>query len=425
MPEEKSYYTPNKLYELKVKIKDLDYTNDTLEVMFASSLATAYQVVDITFLLDPNDVIVEEIFGGEPIKLQITLYREQDYPGPSINVELMYLNSDFQLTEKGQMTEMTMKDRTRLTITCLARKPFTTMSTLVNDVFIGQRLSDIVSSLAATVGTVVDFDSYNRNQAVIDQVCIPPTTFYKIIKEYDKTSDDMFDGYLDQRFGLFSGVPGVFCQHDNKVYIKNLTGKLRKNQTFTVYQLASTSGDSKLQEKIYEEALDGNVFYTYDTIETEYLGTSKFADLGSSINHLIKPKDSITATISQDLQTVAQNYSLLYSQRNNNLFIDSAAKRTRYYNEDTGYEKEATLFNSRFGKSLADLSHISLNIERNLPVLNLIDVGECVKFKPQTIEYQDLEGKYILFSSIINFVRGGPDWQTTANINLYRTNKKN
>jgi hypothetical protein len=59
-----------------------------------------------------------------------------------------------------------------------------------------------------------------------------------------------------------------------------------------------------------------------------------------------------------------------------------------------------------------------------LPVLNLIDVGECVKFKPKTIEYVDFEGKYILWSSSIIFKRPS-GWETTAKINLIRTNKKN
>jgi hypothetical protein len=86
MPEKKSYYVTNKLYDVTVKIKDLDYTNDTVSVILTSSLSTAYQVIDITFLLDPADVIIEDIFGGEPIKLTITLYRETKYPGPSIDI---------------------------------------------------------------------------------------------------------------------------------------------------------------------------------------------------------------------------------------------------------------------------------------------------------------------------------------------------
>lgn len=424
MPEKAAerVYVPNKMYDVKVVIKDLDYTNDTVEVILTSSLSTAYQVIDITFLLDPNDVIIEDIFGGEPIKLSITLLREQDYPGPRIDVELLYLSSSLPLTEKGQMSEL-QKDRTHFQITTVVRKPFQTMSGLVNDVFIGSNLNSIISSLASDLGATLSYDTNSQNTMVIDQVCIPPTTFYKVIKEADRSSEDMFDGYLDQRFGLFAGTPGVFCQYDNKVYIKNLTGKISQDQAFTVYQLAGGMS-SKLVEKIYDDALGGKVFYTYDIILSDYAGNARFAQLGSTLNHIVKPKDSLTATVTQDLETVGKSYSLLYSQRNKNLFIDSAAKRTRYFNEDTGYDTDQTLFQSRFGRSLSTMSTLSLNLERNLPLLNLINVGECVKFKPYTIEYQDFEGKYILWSSIIKLTKQGPDWETSAQINLSRTNKK-
>lgn len=424
MAEKTRVYTPNKAYDVQVKIKDLDYTNDTIEMSIISTLNSAYQIIELVFLLDPNDIIIEDIFGGEPIKLAITLLREQDYPGPRIDVELMYLSSDFELTQKDEMSRTTMKDRTQLTVTTIVRQAYSTMSSLVNDVFIGQKLSQIIASLASSAGTSILYDTYGQNTEVIDQVSVPPTTLYKIIKENNRQSDDIFDGYLDQRFGLFDGVAGVFCQYDNKVYIKNLTPKLQRNQAFTVYQLASGVTKS-IMEKIYDESLGGRVFYTYDNIETGYAGNAKFGDLASSIKHIVKPKDTLFQIISQDLDTLGEKYSLMYSKKNKNLYIDPAVRRTRYYNEDTGYEKEETIFNARFGRSMANLSSLSLNLERNLPLLNLIDVGECVKFKPFTIEYADFEGKYILWSSIINFQKEGPGWETTANINLYRTNKKN
>ena len=74
-------------------------------------------------------------------------------------------------------------------------------------------------------------------------------------------------------------------------------------------------------------------------------------------------------------------------------------------------------------RRLADLSTLTIDLERNLPVLSLIEVGECVKFKPKTIEYADLEGKYILWSTDIWFRRDN-NWQTTAQVKLIRTNKR-
>jgi hypothetical protein len=425
MPEKERVFTPDRLYDVQVKIKELDYTNDMIRVIVDSSLSTAYQVVSLIISIDPNDVIIEEIFGGAPIKLRITLLREQTYPGPRIDIELMYVSSHFQLTEKDKMTRITQKDRTTLTITTVVRKAYTTMNSLVNKVFLGTTLPSIISELGSDVGATVNYDSTGQNKKVIEQVCIPPITFYNAIKEHTRNSINTFDGYLDQRFGLFDGVPGVFCQYDNKVYIKNLTSKLKKDQTFTVYQLAS-SDDPKFTDKIYKEALNGDVFYTYNTIDTDYSGNAKFAKLATTLKHIVRPKDTLTHTITQDIETIAKDYSLVFLNQSTspNFNMDSAVKRTRYYNEDSGFNKEEIIFNSRFARTVADLSTVSLDLERNLPVLNLIDVGECVKFKPTTLEYADLQGKYILWSSKIVFTRPA-NWETTCRINLIRTNKKN
>jgi len=198
MAEKERVFTPSRNYDLQIKIKDLDYTNDAVLVTFVSSLSTAYQVVNLVMQLDPNDIILDDIFGGEPINLSITLLREQQYPGPRLDIELMYVTSEFQLTEKAKMTSITQKDRTLLNITTVARQPYKIMNSLVNDVFIGSNLRTILTSLTSDVGGKLNYDSDGENTIPIDQVCIPPTTFYKIVKEHSRNDPDIFDGYLDQ-----------------------------------------------------------------------------------------------------------------------------------------------------------------------------------------------------------------------------------
>ena len=198
MPEKARAFTPSQTYDIQVKIKGLDYTNDMISVMIGSSLSTAYQIVNLTMSVDPNDVIVEDLFGGEAIKLSITLLGEQEYPGPRIDMELMYVSSSFQLTQKDEMSTMTQKDRTTLNVLTVVRNAYTIMNTLVNKVFIGTTLASIISSLASDVGASLEYDTNGQNTEAIDQVCIPPTTFYKIIKEHIRNDPDVFDGYLDQ-----------------------------------------------------------------------------------------------------------------------------------------------------------------------------------------------------------------------------------
>jgi hypothetical protein len=174
-------------------------------------------------------------------------------------------------------------------------------------------------------------------------------------------------------------------------------------------------------DKVLDEVDDGKTFYTFQTVDTAYAGNAKFAKVGSTIKHIVKPKDTLSHTITQDLKTVSGTYGVIY--KNKNLDVDSAAERTRYMIEDTGDEKNETLFNSRTSRRMADLSTLTIELEKNLPLVNLINVGECVKFKPKTTEYADLEGKYILWSTDIWFRREN-NWQTTAEVKLMRTNKR-
>jgi len=423
MPEKDRVFTPSRLYDLQVKIKDLDYTNDVINIMINSSLSTAYYVVTLTLSIDPNDIIIEELFGGDPINIGITLIRENKFPGPRLDMELMYVSANFPLTMKGESSKLTQKDRVPLNITTVARQPYKIMNTLVNRVFIGTTLKKVIEQLSKDAGAKIVYDTTDQNTNKIKQLCIPPSTLYNIIKEYSNDPDNMFDGYLDQRFGLFNGTAGVFCNSDT-VYIKNLSGKLKQAQTFTVYELGALK-DQKELERILEECIEGKTFYTYNEIETDYAGNAKFAKIATNLKHIVKPHNTISTTLTQNLKEVVKNYSLQYQSKglNNKLFIDKILDRTRYYNEDTGHDIDPTLFNSRFGRSVSNTATISLDIERNLPVLNLLNVGECVKFKPKTIEYLELEGKYILWSSTINFINNG-NWETSATINLIRTNKK-
>lgn len=416
---------PTRTYELEVSIRDKDYTQDLVGLTILNSLSSAYPIVSLSFLVDPNDVIINDLFGEDPIKLSITLLGYKGIPGPKVDFDLMYLKSDFQLTEKDEDSRITQKDRTILIISTVGRKAYKIMTTLVNKVYIGTTVTSMINDLAGEVNATIKLDSDGINSTSIPQVCIPPTTFYKIIKECTRDHSDMFDGFIDQRFGIFNGTPGVFSDFDGIVYVKNLTAKMTKNQTFTIYQLASpasSEGKTSKIDQIMSRVLEKeDTFYTYDTINTDYAATAKFASLASTLNHIVKPNNTLSQVITQNLKTVGTNYSLIY--KTPDIPFDPNVERVKYYNEDTGNDTDQTLFNARFGRTVADLSTISMNVEKNLPVLPLLNVGECVKFKPMTLEYAPLDGKYILWSTTIAFAREG-DWATVARINLIRTNKK-
>ena len=309
-------FVPTRTYDLKITIDDLDYTQDIIVVRFISSLATAYQSVDLVMEMDPNDIILKQLYGGSSIKLAITLLREDQYPGPRIDLDLMFTKGKFQLNEKDKVStkDDQQKDRGYYSISTVIRGSYSVMNSFVNGVFLGKNLNTIISSLASSVGAKLEFDTDAQNTQPIDQVCVPPTTLYKIIKEYSSSAINPFDGFLDQRFGLFDGVPGIFCQYDRTLQIKNLTAKMQKNPAFIIYQIATDMEPTEWDLLIDEVSTD-NTFFTYAMIDTDYSGNAKFAKIGSDINHIVKPKDTLSQTITQDLQTVGGKYSIIYKNK--------------------------------------------------------------------------------------------------------------
>jgi hypothetical protein len=423
-------YSAVRTYKIKTKIKDMEYTNDLVSLTIVSTLASAYQMFFISLFVDPNDIILNTLFGGDPIIIELSMLRELGIPESTINFELMYLTSDFKFAERSQKSgaseEEVNWERTVMTIHAVPKDAYKTMATLVNDVFIGSTLRSIVGSLASKVGAKLDYDSAGENTTSVDQICIPPTTFYKIIKEAGVNNEDIFDGYLDKRFGLFEGVAGVFCNHDNTVYVKNLTERIKRTQEFVIYQLAGMSSEEKETtiQKIADEVDAGKAYYTFNIIQSEYYANAKFATISSDIKHIVKPAKKLFTVISQNLEDIAKNNSLIAMSNNltPNFYLNQLVNRTRYMNEDTGYEDNTTLFTSMLSKSLSDLSTISFDIERNLDIKHAFNIGDSVKFKPMTVSYAALEGKYILFRSEITFSRRN-NWISTGNITLIRSNK--
>ncbi len=73
-------------------------------------------------------------------------------------------------------------------------------------------------------------------------------------------------------------------------------------------------------------------------------------------------------------------------------------------------------------KAIADNAVIVVHIEKNLHIKSLMNIGEVVKLKPLTLQFASLQGKYILKSTDIKFVKDS-EWLTTARLEMVRTNK--
>lgn len=419
MPDKNKKFTPENTFDINVKIKDYNYTSDLRGIRILSSILSPYQIVEMDFLLDPNDIILENLYGKDPIKVNIRTKGKGNDILEQIDLELMLLDTNYSITSKNQLSDGKQKEKQPFNIKTVCRKPFETMTTLVNAVYHQVTIRDIITDLVQNeIGANLQFNSDGENKETINQIVIPPTTLYKIIKE--NNFNDNLEGYLDKCFGYYDGVPSVFCHYDNTVKIKNLTKKLSKSQKITIHHLASDKDNTDL----IKETISGDKFYTYTDLSTKFGGNKKLTRLANNVNYISKPFDSLYKILKFNMNDIATNKSLNPSSKKVQI-NQSVNKRKKYNVEDRGDEYSKTFVNSFLSRMISDMSVVEVQLERDIQLTNLMEIGEPVKLKTQTAEYSDLAGKYILYSSLINFSRGDPNsgtqWISTASLKLGRT----
>jgi len=409
--EKTRFWTPNRTYDFQLFIKDKDYTPDLQRVSIATSITAPWQTIIFEFFIDSNDMILDKIYGQDPIKLNIRLLGSAGVPIEQIELDLMYVDSNYDLLMKSADPQKSMKDRTKVEVITICRKPFQTMTTVVNSLYYDSDIQSAINNLVErriATGATLKYDSQGTNPEKIDQILIPPTTFHQAIR------------YLDHYFGVYNGLLGFFCLWDNTIYLKNLTKKPTTSHTFTIHQLTT---DAKEADIITAPA-DGKTFYTYKNVETTYMGNSIIAVTAPTLKYIVKPKDTLSHTINIDMNAFSTQYGII--AKNKKIFFDSEAlgnSRQRVYNNHTGYEKTESFINANLSKEIAEMSLIYINLNsKNVSLLNLMHVGESVKFNSKVTDFVQLTGKYILKSSELSFERLR-DWEVYADINLIRTNK--
>lgn len=404
MPDKNRYWVPTLSYDVEVVIKNLKY--EVFRVEIASSITTPYQAIILDLFVDAEDIILKQLWGGESIKMTIRFFEEVNTPLDQIEYELLYVSnpSGLNLSLKPQNEELQHKDRSPIRIVTVPKDSFKTMSTLVNKIYVNKTPKEIIEDLVTETDANLKYDPIDANTNSLDQVIIPPLTIYQSIK------------YLDAMFGLHDGISVFFCDYENNLKVMNLSPKIKDSQLFTIFQLTSDGLDNN---KIIEKTSDGKHFITYTPISTDYIGNSVFSVLAKNMKFVVKPKDELYSIIEKDLETIASKQGLV--SEGDKVYLDEfVSERTKYYTEHTGYGTSEFFIN--FAKKISSLSVVTLYLERNLNILNLIKVGETVKFDPKHPNYSDLTGMYILRSSAITLYKEN-DWQITARVDLIRTNK--
>lgn len=405
---ETRFFSPSRTYEFELKIGTRDLTPDLYKLSILTAIDFPYQTFQLELFLDPSDVILEKIYGQQEIKLTATLFgTAPNIPDDVIEFKLMYLTGELNLQMVNTMQANMDAKRTPISFTAVPRDAFKIMSTYVNDVYENASLGYVVEDIVGKSGGIVKQDNTGRNLEPLDQIIVPPTTLYQALK------------HLNRTFGVFDGWLGLWCSYDKKLYLKNLTSKMKSSHLFTVHQFASNIDNSEILK-----ILDDKTYYTKYDVKTNYTGNSKFAVFAPTMKHIVKPKDKLSNTIQLDLETFCQQYGLI--SKKNKIFFDNSAisttKRQRIYKDHTGYELSQSFINANMAEAIGDLSEIKIRLEKFLRLKSLMNVGEGVMFVSKVDDYKDLTGKYILRASQLDFMKA-KDWESSATLRLIRTNR--
>lgn len=419
--ERSSYWNPSRNYGISCKVGKFDITNDLIQMSIVSSVEIPYRTYVLDFFLDPDDMILEKIYGQDPIKITIKVFgSSENIPHEIIETNVMALGSKFDLLMKDSMPEIPDKIRSSVRIRAVPLEGYRSMTSFVNGVYIGKNLRTIVTELATRAGATLLYDGVGENVREYDQIIVPPAPLYKALK------------YLDRTFGFFNGLAGIYSSSTKiqrtsaivgnikpRIYLRNMT----EGKRFSEISITQLSTDNRKQEDLMN-IFDGKTFYTYNQVETEYTGNTIFSMYGNKMKHIVKPRNTLYKTIELDTEEFAKNYGIT-TKKDLALFhsVQGQEKRISFFKDHTGYDDTETHIRAIHTKYFAQMSILKVHLEKWLILENLMNVGISARFNSKIQDVRDLTGNYVLKFSLVHFIRSPRDWECGVTLHLVRTNR--
>jgi len=402
-----SYWHPDVTYDFTLRVGEKDYSTDLVRVEIRSAVTTPYQHIFLDVFMDPRDVLSEKLFGQQDMKLIIRLKGKIPESLEEVEFDLMYIDTeaDYAPAQRSYLSDQWERSVTRFKTVCI--EPYKTMSTMVNKVWHNVTPGTIIHELAGDTNAQVDFDANGRSELNIDQFIAPPTTIYNVIN------------YLDRTYGVFNGAMGLHTTFDNKLKIQNLSRKPKMAQMYTLYLTATDADESKVFN-----SEDPTIFYSKKAVTSSYKGNAVVSVQAPSISYITKPRDQLSASLDIDLESFAKEFGVI-EPNNPSIFFNKGTinheKRIGYEKDQTGYDIDKTFINANLSQNILDMASTIADVEGNLPVLNLMAVGEHIKIVSHVDDHLKLSGAYILKGSDIQFVKATA-WESFARMHLTRTN---
>ena len=393
---------------------------DLVKIEVLTSVALPYQTFLLTFFTNNKNIISNEIYGEDPISISFTILNVQGQPTFASKFDLTIIDLKTQIVPSKNITDIIdQPDRSNVQLTCVPTKALKIMTSLVNNVYIDTKLSDIISDVISKSGGISKIDVKEINPLKPHNVCIPPMTLYRVIRGYSEkqTINNGYSGYIDSLFGICNGVPICWCDWEGNVYLKNLNSEIKKEPQFTIYQLASGTNTDKIEN----DSVTGKVLYSTLPIKWKTKQNQKIVRLGNQINFVDYPLNKLVEQNTYKIDEVATNNSCMSKKYDMTFKNKSLSNRTTVMEFPINYDGDKTTGTSYIARNIANLSELEFTIQRFVKLKKLQNVGCSVLFKPKVMDYMPLAGTYIL-KSVKSIFINQQGWRRLGVLTLMRTN---
>jgi len=426
MAGEKQPHTKGSNWDISLKIANVDLAKFIRNMRLTNTMNSIYPIFTFDISMDSFNIISYEIFGQEPIQVNMILVGEDQQPTETITFKLIYLNSQMPLVPKPMQGGTDHQDYSPMTFHCIVLPCYKLMATGVNAIFEEPAALTPLQCVRETLkrsgisSTYLAIDERGMNPSIINQIIIPPMSVVRHIN------------YIHELYGLYFGPLFRFCGIDPAtgnpiLYIEDLSQKITNdNPSIIIYQMP-VNDKSGLRETIMNKCTDNKHFFTESPIITENYSNSNLISFRYNRVQILHPDDTLYSIQNITMDDVVKKTGTSQKKQLNYL-SELKDIETKYCTDLKGFAYEdgsysTAALSSRSADQIKNTFQIGITLKHNLVLTNLIRIGSVVEFKASVLDYMKYSGNYILKSSDIQWNKLGDQWETSCNLTMFRSSR--
>lgn len=391
------------------------------DIIISNAIGLPYQNLIIDLNLDTKDIDRAELYGEKDLKLIIRFMTEDVDEKETTELKLIILDTKTPLNMKIKK-DPTHPYQDKVKLVCVVKEPFEAMVTTVGKLFNEKSKLKPIEMLQKIIDNFLpdvkkDIKTQGQNEEIPYQFIVPTMTFNSCVKFLHGIYPNIIEKY-GHGLGLYKGPLFYQCHHfENTFMMWDLTERMKDNPEVTIYHISE--GEST-QEIMTQAGKEDDIFYTYLPIKNKYIANSSVINKSYNTNYLFKPSNKLFEWKEFKTDEIFKERGV---KEGDNLFInESVKKRSKFDINNIGVETSDFMFKSIVSSGVSKLSHIEINLNRNLYLTKLSKVGVPMELKPSVEEYLEFQGKYIVNSSKIHLMREKDTWVNNTTLTAFRSN---